>query len=58
MKKGIKLIEHIYDFRLRRFYTFEQMRNLYDISKNDFLKYFNIVSNISKEWKNKLKNEM
>ena len=51
------LIEHIYDFRLRRFYTFEQMRNLYDISKNDFLKYFNIVSNISKEWKNKLKNE-
>ena len=55
MKKGIKLIEHIYDFRVQRFYTLEQLQNLYNIHQKDFLKYYNIVSNISKEWKNKLK---
>ena len=56
-EKGIKLIEHIYDFRVQRFYTLEQLQNLYNIHQKDFLKYYNIVSNISKEWKNKLKDE-
>ena len=51
-EKGIKFIEHIYDFRFRKFHTIEQLQNLYSISENDFLKYFNIVSNITKEWKN------
>ena len=56
-EKGIKLIEHIYDFRVQRFYTLEQLQNLYNIHQKDFLKYYNIVSNISKEWKHKLKDE-
>ena len=56
-EKGIKFIEHIYDFRYRKFHTIEQLQNLYNISENDFLKYYNIVSNITKEWKNKLKDE-
>ena len=56
-EKGIKLIEHIYDFRIQSFYTLEQLQNLYNIHQKDFLKYYNIVSNISKEWKNKLKDE-
>ena len=56
-EKGIKFIEHIYDFRFRKFHTIEQLQNLYNISENDFLKYYNIVSNITKEWKNKLKDE-
>ena len=56
-EKGIKLIEHIYDFRVQRFYSLEQLQNLYNIHQKDFLKYYNIVSNISKEWKNKLKDE-
>ena len=30
---------------------------MYNIHQKDFLKYCNIVSNISKEWKNKLKDE-
>ena len=55
--KGIKLIEHISDFRIRQFYTFEQLQNLYSISRNDFLKYHTIVSNIKTEWNNKLKEE-
>ena len=55
-KKGIKLIEHIYDFRIQTFYTIEQIQNLYNIHQKDFLKYYDIVSNISKEWKLKDEN--
>ena len=50
-EQGIKFIEHIYDFRIRQLYTLEQLQNLYNISQNDFLKYYNIVSNIKREWK-------
>ena len=52
-----KVLEHIYDFRIKQFYTIEQIQNLYNIPQNDFLKYHNIVSNIKSEWKSKLKNE-
>ena len=31
-EQGIKFIEHIYDFRIRQFYTLEQLQNLYNIS--------------------------
>ena len=51
--KGIKLIEHISDFRIRH----EQLQNLYSISRNDFLKYHTIVSNIKTEWNYELKEE-
>ena len=54
-EKGIKLIEQIYDFRIQKLYSLEQLQNLYNIHQKDFLKYYNIVSNISKEWKNKIK---
>ena len=56
-EQGIKSIEHIYDFRIKQFYTIEQLKNLYIIPQNDFLKYHNIVSNIKSEWKSKSKNE-
>ena len=48
-EKGIKLIKYIYDFRVQRFYTLEQLQNVYNIHQKDFLKYYNIVSSISKE---------
>ena len=48
--RGIKYIEHLYDFRLERFYTFEQMKDMYSIPRNDFFfKYYNIVSNIKSD---------
>ena len=50
-EKGIKYMEHIYEFRIRKFHTIEQLQNLYNISENVFLKYYNIVSKITKEWK-------
>ena len=55
--KGIKQIEHKYDYRIKRFYPFKQVQNLYDIPRNDFLKYFHIVTHIKSEWKNILKEE-
>ena len=56
-ERGIKFLEHIYDFRTKQFFTLGQLQNLYNISQNDFLKYYNIVSNIKVEWKYNLKNE-
>ena len=53
--KGIKYIEQIYDYRIKRFYTFQNLKTLYDIQDKDFLKYNQIVSSISKIWKEKLK---
>ena len=44
-------------YRIKRFFTFEQFQNVYDILRNDFLKYFHIVTNIKSEWKNILKEE-
>ena len=37
--KGIKYIEHIYDYRSNTFYDFNTLQNLYGINTNDFLKY-------------------
>ena len=56
-EQGIKFIEHIYDFRIKQFYTIEQLQNFYNIPQNDYLKYHNIVSNIKSEWKTRLKND-
>ena len=44
-------------YRIKRFYTFKQLQNVYDILINDFLKYFHIVTNIKSEWRNFLKEE-
>ena len=36
--KGIKYIEHIYDYRSNIFYIFNNLQNLYDLNTTDFLK--------------------
>ena len=40
----MKYIEHIYDYRSKPFYNFEEMQNLYDKSHEDYLKYFHIIN--------------
>ena len=40
-----------------KIYTLEHLQSLYNIHQKDFLKYYNKVSNISKEWISKLKDE-
>ena len=56
-ERGIKYIEHIYDYRIKQFYNFEELQNLYDISDKDFLKYYHIVNNIHEDPKALLKEE-
>ena len=57
LDQGIKNIEHIYDYRKKEFYNFNQLIELYRIPSNDFLKYNQLVSSIPKEWKIRLKTE-
>lgn len=54
--RGIKYIEHLYDFRRHRFYDFEQFRNLYDLHPSEFLNYHALISCIPTNWKDELKN--
>ena len=56
-ERGIKYIEHIYDYKIKQFCNFEELQNLYDISDKDFLKYYHIVNNIHENWKALLKEE-
>ena len=55
--RGIKLIEHIYDYRKKDFYNFMDISNLYQIPNADFLKYNALLSCIPNTWKLKLKEE-
>ena len=56
-EKGIKYIEHIYDYRSNTFYNFDNLQNLYDLNTTDFLKYHQIIYNIIEGWKRLLKQE-
>jgi len=49
--RGIQCFEHLFDYRNNTFYNFETFSYLYDIPKNDFLKYFKIISAIPPEIK-------
>jgi len=48
-------LEHFVDYRRKTFYDFETFSNMYDINKNEYLKYYQIIKSISSEIKqNKL----
>ena len=47
----------MYDYRIKTFYSFEELQNLNDISDKDVLKYYHIVNNIHEDWKALLKEE-
>ena len=57
LEKGIVFIEHIYDYRNKRFYSFDEVQNLYNVPQTDFFSYHQIIACIPTEWKNKLKEE-
>lgn len=55
--KGIMYIKQIYDYRVKEFYRFNELTQLYDLNEGDFLKYYALKNNIKNEWKVKLKTE-
>ena len=57
LDKGIKNIEHIFDSRLKIFFTFQHMKTTYNLNTSDFLKYHTLIQSIPQSWKIKLKNE-
>ena len=56
-EKGIKYIEHIYDYRSNTFYDFNNLQNLYNLNTTDFFKYHQIINNIIDGWKRLPKRE-
>ena len=54
MEKGIKYIKHIFDYRTKEFYTFTDMKHIYNIPDSDFLKYNSLKLNIPTDWKVKM----
>ncbi len=50
-------VHHIYDYRIKQFYSFDDLKTLYDINSRDFLKYYTLIGNIKDEWKLKLRTE-
>ena len=55
--KGVTFIEHIYDYRVKTFLSFQDFQTFFDIESKDFLKYHKLINCIPLEWKNKLKSE-
>ena len=56
-EKGIYLLEHLFDFRTKSYYSFEQMKFLYSIPDKDFLRYLTLLNSIPERMKSKLKTE-
>jgi len=50
-QKGIRFIEHIYDFRSKQSYDFNHLSTLYAIPQSDFLRYHSLKSSISRNIK-------
>ena len=57
LQLGIKSIAHIYDSRLNTFYTFERLKQLYNINSSEFLNYYTITQSIPKRWKQIIKTQ-
>jgi len=55
--KGIVFIEHIYDYRNKQFFSFNEIHNLYNVPQTDFLIYYQLTTCIPYQWKVKLKSE-
>jgi len=55
LEKGITFIEHIYDYRNKKFYSFNEVQALYNVPQTDFLSYHQLIACIPTEWKSKLK---
>ena len=55
-ERGILYLEHIFDFRVRTFYTFNNIQYLYQIPNGDYLRYLQLIKSIPLYMTNELKN--
>ena len=56
-EKGIKHISDIFDFRSKRFHTFQELVELYNVPINQQFFYNQLRTSIPQQWKNKIKLE-
>ena len=56
-QKGIKLFEHIYDYRTKSYHSFNEIKYLYDIGEHNYLKYLTLINSIPTALKTKLRSE-
>ena len=49
--RGIKYVDHLYDFRSKKFYGFTQVKQIYGLNDGDFLKYYSVISSIPSNYK-------
>ena len=52
--KGIKILEHIYDFRTKTYYTFAEMKRIYNFNEIDMFRFNTLRNAIPKEMKDKI----
>jgi len=57
LKKGIKKIEHIFDYRTHKFLTFENIMLIFNVNSNDSLKYYSLLDSIPLQYVEVLKQE-
>ena len=50
-------MDQLYDRRHRIFFTFAQLKQIFNLKETDFLRYYQILSSIPKHWKAKLRTE-
>lgn len=56
-EKGIKFVQHIFDYRTKEYYTFEEMKRLYGLLNADYLKYYQLTASIPRIIKTKINEE-
>ena len=44
--KGVNFIEHVYDFRIKTFLSFQDFQTFFNIESKDFLKYHKLINSI------------
>ena len=55
--RGIKFIKHIHNNTSKRFYSFIDLVDKYNLPASDFLKYMTLIASITMSFKNALNNE-
>ena len=56
-QKGIKYFKDIYDDDTKTIYSFDKLKELYQLPPSDILKYLTLIQSIPRRWKTNIKHE-